>query len=180
VLISLALLPTTGILNLALNWLPTLVTDRGHPASLGASAALAFNLAAIVGSVFLGVFSNSGGWRWLLPLALLTLAATLGGLAFTDAPTAIMVLSGTAGFLVVGSQFVMYALSPQLYPEHVRATGAGGVVSVGRIGSIIGPILAGQLRGAGATPGAVFLALIPAAVVAAIALIGLGRAARDA
>ena len=180
VLISLALLPTTGILNLALNWLPTLVTDRGHPASLGASAALAFNLSAIVGSVFLGVFSNGGGWRRLLPLALLTLAATLGGLAFTDAPSAIMVLSGAAGFLVVGSQFVMYALSPQLYPEHVRATGAGGVVSVGRIGSIIGPVLAGQLRAAGATPGAVFLALIPAAVMAAIALIGLGRAARDA
>jgi len=127
-----------------------------------------------------GVFSNGGGWRRLLPLALLTLAATLGGLAFTDAPSAIMVLSGAAGFLVVGSQFVMYALSPQLYPEHVRATGAGGVVSVGRIGSIIGPILAGQLRAAGATPGAVFLALVPAAVVAAIALIGLGRAARDA
>jgi AAHS family 3-hydroxyphenylpropionic acid transporter len=180
VLIWLALLPTTGILNLALNWLPTLVVDRGNPPALGSSASVAFNVAAVVGSLVLGAFSNSGAWRRPLPIALLVVAASMAGLAFAETPATILALSAVAGFLVVSSQFVLYAVSPTLYPEQVRATGAGGVVAVGRIGAIVGPLLAGQLRAAGVTPGAVFLAMVPVALVAAVSLVGLGRVAREA
>ena len=65
-----------------------------------------------------------------------------------------------------------------LYPTHLRAAGAGAAIAVGRLGSIGGPLIAGELRNAGATPGEVFLSMAPVALTAAILLVALGRAAK--
>jgi MFS family permease len=84
-------------------------------------------------------------------------------------------LSAVAGFTVVGSQFALYALPPALYPPQLRAAGAGAAIGVGRLGSIAGPLIGGGLRSAGATPGQVFLAMTPLALLAAIFLLLLSR-----
>ena len=42
----------------------------------------------------------------------------------------------------------IYAYTPELYPTHIRATGAGMASSVGRIGAILGPYAMGALMGA--------------------------------
>ena len=61
--------------------------------------------------------------------------------------------------------FVLYALAPVYYPPQSRAAGAGASVAAGRLGSIVGPLIAGQLRAVGYGPGDVLNALAPAAVV---------------
>ena len=60
---------------------------------------------------------------------------------------------------------VLYALAPSYYPPHIRAAGAGAAIAVGRLGSIGGPLIAGELRAAGYGPGDVLMALIPAVLL---------------
>jgi AAHS family 3-hydroxyphenylpropionic acid transporter len=152
-------------------------SDLGRPPSEGFSAAMAFNVAGVAGSLLVGAVTDRVGWRWPLVAVYLGLAAAMAGLAAAGASTAILGLSAAAGFLVMGAQFSLYAVAPTLYPGHLRAAGAGAAVGVGRLGSVVGPLLAGELRSAGATPGEVFLAMAPVAVAAAVLLAGLARAA---
>ncbi len=178
VLLWAAFMMTLVVLYLALNWLPTLVVDKGHPPSEGFAAAMAFNVAGALGSIGVGAICDKAGWRWPLAIVYLALAAAMVGLAVSDAPLAILAISGAAGFLVMGAQFSLYAVAPMLYPAHLRAAGAGAAIAVGRLGSIGGPLIAGELRNAGATPGEVFLSMAPVAVAAAVIIVAMGRVAK--
>jgi len=178
VLIWAAFMMTLVVLYLGLNWLPTLVVDKGHPPSEGFTAAMVFNVAGAVGSILVGAVADRTGWRWSLAVVYLALAAAMAGLAASEAPMAILALSGAAGFLVMGAQFSLYAVAPMLYPAQLRAAGAGAAIAVGRLGSIAGPLMGGELRNAGATPGEVFLSMAPVALTAAVLLVALGRVAK--
>ena len=168
------------VLYLALNWLPTLVVAKGLAPSDGFTASLAFNVAGALGALALGVMSDRFGWRRPLLVAFGLLAVAMAGLAVARTPLALDVLSAISGACVVGALFVLYSVAPALYPAALRGAGAGAAVAVGRIGSIVGPLVAGELRAAGATPGEVFLSMAPVAVVAAASLLLLGRLAKDA
>jgi AAHS family 3-hydroxyphenylpropionic acid transporter len=164
---------TLVILYLALNWLPTLVIQSGHPPALGASAAMVFNLSGVVGALILGPLTDRYGWRWPLTAAYLALAAVMAGMAIAASPGSILALSGAAGFLVMGAQFSLYAVAPGLYPPALRGLGSGVAVGVGRFGSIAGPLVAGELRAAGASPGEVFGAMTPVALVSGVLVLAL-------
>ncbi len=72
------------------------------------------------------------------------------------------------GLLVIGGQMNIPALCVHYYPASVRATGVGLSMSVGRIGSIVGPLVGGLLVGAKLPWGQLFLlAAIPAFIAAA-------------
>jgi len=180
VLLWAVLAPTAGILYLALNWLPTLIVGKGLAASEGFAAAMIFNLGAVVGSLALGALCDRAGWRWPLAGAYVVLAAAMAGLGYALDSAAIFALSGVAGFMVVGAQFALYTLPPELYPPQLRAAGTGAAICAGRVGAIAGPLIGGWLRTASATPGQVFLAMTPLALAAGIALVLLGGLARRA
>jgi AAHS family 3-hydroxyphenylpropionic acid transporter len=178
VLIWLAFMLTLVVLYLALNWLPTLVIDKGLPASEGFAAAMAFNVAGVAGSLAVAAITDRLGWRWPLAAVYLALAGAMAGLASATTPFSILALSAAAGFLVMGAQFSLYAVAPMIYPAHLRAAGAGAAVGVGRLGSIFGPLVAGELRNSGASPGEVFISMAPVGLAAALILIALARTAR--
>lgn len=171
VLLWTASLLTLVILYLMLNWLPSLVVAKGHPASDGANASLAFNLMAVFGALALGLAVDRSGYRWPLFAAFVGLALVMVGLSRVGAMGSILLLAAAAGFLVVGASFALYGLAPILYPPQVRALGAGAAIAVGRLGSVIGPILGGQLRQAGWPPGSVLLAMTPVALLAGLAVV---------
>ena len=75
-----------------------------------------------------------------------------------------------AGLGVVGGQSSMNAFVGTLYPTDLRSTGIGSGLGVGRIGSIVGPIVAGQLISLHWQPKQLFLV---AAVPAAISVVGM-------
>jgi AAHS family 3-hydroxyphenylpropionic acid transporter len=73
------------------------------------------------------------------------------------------------GTCLIGAQFVLYGLAPSYYQTITRGTGTGASVAVSRLGSAVGPYLAGQLLGAGATATQVLQSLLPMTAAAAIA-----------
>ena len=70
-------------------------------------------------------------------------------------------LAGCAGFLVVGSQFALYAMCPLIYAPPTRGTGTGAALAVGRMGAVLGPVFVGVLLGNGINGGHIILRMLP-------------------
>jgi AAHS family 4-hydroxybenzoate transporter-like MFS transporter len=91
-----------------------------------------------------------------------------------------------AGFCVVGGQIAANALAAAYYPTSVRATGVGWALGIGRVGSIVGPLVGGVLLTMKWSTGEVFVTAAAAALCAALAafflsrLAGMGGSGRDA
>ena len=66
---------------------------------------------------------------------------------------------------------------PGFYPTSVRSTGVGWALGIGRVGSIIGPLVGGALMTAKWSTGSVFMAAATAAFCAALAAFSLSRLA---
>ena len=165
---------TLVVLYLMLNWLPSLVIAKGLTAQDGSAASLAFNLTSILGALLLGFVVDRVGFRWPLAASYLVLAAVMLALSQATGLAPVLVMSGVAGFLILGAQYSLYAVAPSLYPPHVRAAGAGAAVGVGRLGSIAGPLLAGELRQIGWSADQVFAVMAPVVLAAALGTMALG------
>ena len=71
---------------------------------------------------------------------------------------------------VVGGQTASNALAADFYPTAIRATGIGWALGIGRIGSILGPILGGVLLSYGDARRVFWAAAVPAVIAACAAL----------
>src|SRR3984893_9772742 len=72
-----------------------------------------------------------------------------------------------SGMCLLGGQIGLNALAGTIYPTFVRSTGAGWALGIGRIGSILGPVVGGVLIGMKLSMPALFVcAAIPAACCA--------------
>jgi AAHS family 4-hydroxybenzoate transporter-like MFS transporter len=80
-----------------------------------------------------------------------------------------------AGFCIVGGQTAANALAAGQYPTSVRATGVGWALGIGRIGSIVGPLVGGVLLTMKWSAGSVFMMAAVAALCAALAAFFLSR-----
>lgn len=170
-LLWLAFLPTLLILYLILNWLPTLVVAKGLDRVVAPQASLAFNFASVAGALLFGRMVDKLGPRGPLALAYGALIVSLVALGASTQLTTILLLSGAAGFFLMGANYSLYGVAASYYPPNVRGTGSGASIAVGRIGSIIGPMLAGILLGGGATATNVVQYMAPVAAVAGIAVV---------
>jgi AAHS family 3-hydroxyphenylpropionic acid transporter len=166
-------LPTLIILYMFLNWLPTLVAAIGIDPAVAPQASLAFNVASIAGALLLGRLVDRFSARWPLTLAYAGLIVALFALSRAEDITAILVLSGAAGFFLLGANFALYGVVPVYYSTEIRATGAGASIAAGRIGAIAGPALAGALLSGGLAASGVVAYMIPFAAVAGIAVFAL-------
>jgi AAHS family 3-hydroxyphenylpropionic acid transporter len=169
-LLWLAFLPTLLILYLILNWLPTLVVAKGMDRVVAPQASLMFNFGSVAGALLFGWLVDRLDARWPLTIAYIGLIAALFGLSGSDTKDMMLLLSGAAGFFLLGANYALYGVAPAYYPAAIRGTGSGASVAMGRIGSIIGPLLAGVLLGGGTSASGVVGYLIPVAAVAGLAV----------
>ena len=121
------------------------------------------------------------GLGMLLPW-LLSLWWGLGGLTvialiFLGGHGVNFVCVAAAGFLTIGAQHVLNNFTVASYDTGIRASGVGMELGVGRVGAILGPLVAGMLQGATGGPDAMFWAIGAAGLAAAacIASLGAGR-----
>lgn len=158
------------------NWLPSLLSIAGSSLSVATLSTALLNLGGIVGAILLSRLIN--GPYVLLALASAYGVATAALLLIARAEGNVLTLltgAGVAGAVVVGGQIAMNAVTASFYPAQIRSTGVGWALGVGRIGSIVGPLLGGLLLGSGwRGTSAVMFAIIPT-LIAACALLGVSR-----
>jgi AAHS family 3-hydroxyphenylpropionic acid transporter len=162
------------------NWLPTLLQDRGLSRSEALNVQFIFNLAGIVGAIATGRLLDRPPAQRSIGIATLYggfLASILMLAIAPPTPLVIMVLGGLVGMMTTAVAAVLYAIAPALYSAQVRGTGIGLGVAAGRVGSIIGPLIAGILLGAGFSSATVLVAMLPLIAIAAACAVTIGRAA---
>ncbi len=165
---------TLLILYLLLNWLPSLLIGRGFSKPVAAMVQIAFNLGGVAGSIGVGWLID-GKQRGVVTIVSFALTiAFLTALAVMPAqPLIAIAIGGALGVGIMSNQAILYAIAPWCYPMSVRGAGIGAAVAVGRLGSLIGPLVAGQLVGSGHSASQVLLNVVPILVIGAAAALTL-------
>ena len=158
---------TLTILYMLLNWLPTLLIERGLSRLDTSAIQVLFNIGGVFGSLLAGRLMDKGRALLAVLLAYPGMFAALAALGLVEQLQGLYAAGVAAGACAVGGQLILYALAPRIYPAQVRATGVGVAVAVGRLGSMSGPLLAGQLLAAGAGVSGLLFAVSPLVAVAA-------------
>ncbi|GIL41600.1 3-(3-hydroxy-phenyl)propionate transporter MhpT [Roseiterribacter gracilis] len=158
------------VLYLLLNWLPALLVARGVDRTQAGMVQIAFNLAGALGGLTAGRAMDLFRQRVVVVTAFGGLIASLAILAASPPVFLyVAIAGGLVGTAIVAVQAILYGLAPLQYPIDVRGTGVGAAVAVGRLGSVVGPLLAGTLVAAGRSSAEVLLGIVPIAALGAIA-----------
>lgn len=173
VLLWITFILTLALLSTLLSWTPLLITGKGLPRPIGLNAVIALNVGGIIGALMISRMIDRFGVRWPMAAVYLLMGVTLYLFAHTDNVTMLMIVAGLVGFTVLGAQFSLYGVAPRLYPLAGRGSGVGVAVAMGRIGSVLGPIVIGRLIAGGANQDQAILVMAPVAVAAGLALIAM-------
>lgn len=154
------------------SWYVTLLTRAGHSLESVLRTFSLWDFGALVGGVALAWMASRLSLERLLALAYAVAAGCLFALGtVTELSALTSLVTFLTGFSVVGASFCMGALAASYYPSSVRATGVGMGLGIGRVGSIVSPILAGSALAAGWTNAQIFTAAIVPAAIACLAVL---------
>jgi len=154
-----------------LSWTPKVLTELGLSISGGISGSMLMNLGGVIGCLLFGFWARAIGTRRLAAAFMVGLFATATVFGFVPAtPAALLTTTLAIGFCLYASINAMYAVVPPVFPATVRTTGTGLAMSVGRLGAVTGPALAGVLMSAGWDRPAYCAALAAPMLLAAVSL----------
>jgi benzoate transport len=154
-----------------LKWVPKMVVDMGFPASSAAGVLTAASLGGALGGATFGFFTLRYNIKplTLLVFVLGSIMVILYGRSPADLGQ-LTLLCGLAGFFTNAGIVGMYTIFAQAYPTHVRASGTGFAVGIGRGGAVLAPIIAGFLFQAGMSIPNVALIMAFGSLLGAVAL----------
>ena len=168
---------TLTVLYMLLNWLPSLLIGQGYTRPQAGIVQILFNLGGAAGSVLSGRLVDRGRPGVAVAIAYAGMLLSLAGLGLAGSFGLTLVAGFAAGYCAVGAQAVLYARAPALYGTAIRATGVGTSISIGRLGAIAGPFVAGQVLATGAGAAGVMLSAAPGLVIASLCAWKLSRRA---
>jgi putative MFS transporter len=162
-------------------WLPTLLVAQGFSLVRSFEYTLLITLAQLPGYAVSAWLVERWGRRVTLAVFLAGSAVSAGLFGTADDVTTILVFGALLSFSNLGAWGALYAVTPELYPTRVRATGAGSAAGFGRIASIVAPLCVPPLVALGgvALPFGVFAAVFALAAAAALTLPDLRGAALE-
>jgi AAHS family 4-hydroxybenzoate transporter-like MFS transporter len=153
------------------NWLPSLLSLTGTSLSVSTLSTAVLNLAGIAGALAFSRYVDGKNALMLLGGGYIVGAAALFLIGHADGNTTVIFgAAALAGAVIVGGQIAMNAVAASFYPANIRATGVGWALGIGRVGSVIGPMVGGILLKSGwqgTTP--VMFAALPLLVAATAA-----------
>jgi putative MFS transporter len=153
-------------------WLPTLLFTSGFPLVKSFGFTLVITLAQLPGYAAAAFLIERWGRRPTLAVFLLGSAAGAAMFAAADGDTAVLVTGMVLSFFNLGAWGALYAVTPEVYPTVLRATGAGAAAGFGRLASIAAPLCVPPLLDAGGS-GLVFGVFAAFFVLASLATWGL-------
>lgn len=163
-----------------IKWVPQLVVDMGFVPKAAAGVLTWANVGGATGVVLFGLIATRVGLKALTLVTLFGSSAMvvwfgrgshdLASLSSTVAIAGVFTNSAIGGY---------YMLFARVFPTHVRATGTGFAVGVGRGGALLAPVIAGYLLQAGFGLQAVAAIMALGSLSSAAALLALKVQATD-
>ncbi len=129
------------------SWLPLIFVNDGLTAQESGMATSLYHVGGVAGGLLVSLVLTRLGFAAIAVLflcaALAIAAIGIPGQSFIALASAVMF----SGLCTVGAQFGNNAAAGLLYPTAFRSTGVGWALGVGRLGSILGPLVGGALIG---------------------------------
>ncbi|MFD0020703.1 MFS transporter [Streptomyces sp. NPDC058382] len=159
------------------SWLPTLMVDAGYDLSSSLEFSITFNIGAIVGTVVASMIADRGFIKAATVTSFVLAAVAMVVLSTPQPRPVLLVASAVAGLGALGTQNLVNIFVARYYPAHLRGTGLGFSLGVGRLGAIVGPSYLAAATVLITSPKAGFYAFVVPALLGAL-LTGLFRTAR--
>jgi benzoate transport len=171
VLVTLAYFLHVTTFYFIVKWVPKIVVDMGFSPASAAGVLVWANVGGATGGAVLGLLSLRLGLKPLTMFVLVmsTIMVAVFGRGQTNLAQLSLVCAVT-GFFTNGGIVGIYGVLARAFPTHLRATGTGFAVGVGRAGAMLAPIVAGYLFRAGQSLEFVAVAMGSGSLVAALAL----------
>lgn len=153
------------------SWLPLLMSKAGLPISEAIFATVLFNLGGVAGCLLQGKLIDRLGEFPVLGAAYLIAAVCVAAVGMLPVPSTLLSAAIVlGGICAIGAQGGANALTSHVYPTSIRASGLGWGLGVGRIGSIVGPVMGGILIGMNWNNQQLFLTAGAPGLIAAVAI----------
>lgn len=127
-----------------LSWTPALLVAAKLPLSTAGLAASSLQVGGTFGALLLARWFERQQF-FAIAIVFLISAPVVASIGYAGAASvpALMVVTFFAGFCVLGVQTGINVAGALVYPTSLRANGSGWELGIGRIGSIVGPVLGG-------------------------------------
>ncbi|MDF3201808.1 aromatic acid/H+ symport family MFS transporter [Pseudomonas sp. 1912-s] len=128
------------------SWTPTILTQAGLSPAKAAIGGVVLNLGGILGAIGMSFIGARRSLFFPAATALVfgCFMVWLIGQNMHNV-NAVLPLIFFAGLGVIGGQLTFPALAARLFPANVRGAGVGFLMGIGRMGSILGPLIGGTL-----------------------------------
>jgi MFS transporter, AAHS family, 4-hydroxybenzoate transporter len=127
------------------NWLPTLLKSYGLALAVAIAGATALQSGGLPGSIGLAILIRRFRIEYVLMINFLLASIAIASVGYAVGTEFLQIAIFIAGICIIGGQSAVNSLSALSYPSQVRSTGMGWAMGVGRIGSILGPIIGGRM-----------------------------------
>lgn len=127
------------------SWGPILLEELRIPRSTAASVSALGGLAGAAAALFLARFTDRYGVAvaGIYPALVIPVLLLVGsGLAM---PVMLVPLVVVTVVLISGGHAAMVSIAGLFYPSSIRASGAGWVASIGKLGGVFGPVIGAQI-----------------------------------
>ncbi len=163
-----------------INWATKWVTELGLSTAAGISYSIYVSIGGIVGGLVAGWIAGQVGVKRLTFLTLCGMAAMIVTFGLLPASLPLLIINAVLlGAMLFGSACGCWLSIAYAFPPQLRATGLGLGTTIGRIGSIFGPLTAGYLLADGFAKPVICVMLAVPAVMAAL-IFSTARIARTA
>jgi len=150
-------------------WLPTVMVRNGYNLSSSLEFLIVFTVGASLGGLLVALLADRGHLKFVTVATFVLAAVALLALSSNQPRPVLLVVSALAGLGSMGCQTMVIACISIFYRPHLRSTGLGVGLGVGRLGAIAGPTYLSAATTLTVSPRAGFIAfMIPAVLGAAI------------
>ncbi|WP_137843634.1 MFS transporter [Microbacterium sp. 2FI] len=163
-------------------WIPSILVSQGYDLVRSFGFTLIITLAQLPGYAVAAWLIEVWGRRATLSVFLVGSAVSAVFFGTATSAGGVIAAGMALSFFNLGAWGALYAVTPEMYPTSLRATGSGWAAGVGRIASIVAPLAVPVLLVTGGAPllFVVFAAFFAVAAVAAWGLVDRrGRALDD-
>jgi len=133
-------------------WIPSILVAQGYDLVRSFGFTLVITLAQLPGYAVAAWLIEVWGRRATLSVFLVGSAVSAIFFGTATGPGAIIAAGMALSFFNLGAWGALYAVTPEMYPTSLRATGTGWAAGVGRIASIVAPLVVPSLLLAGGAP----------------------------
>jgi AAHS family 4-hydroxybenzoate transporter-like MFS transporter len=151
------------------NWLATVFSDAGYSGPAALLIPTTLQVGGTLGTFGLAWFISKSDFIPVLTTCFALACISIGLIGQPGLSVAVLFVAVfVAGWCVVGGQPAVNTLAATFYPTALRSSGIGWGLGVGRIGAIIGPVLAGELLNLKWPASRLFVAAAVPALIASV------------